>query len=124
MEGLPIGKQLQFLSNQGDISNRSPIPEIKNKISVGDRKPEMAGKYALIGKYLSSLPVGQHEVTLTFSQIEKVLNDKLPSSAQRYRAWWSNEIEGSHSQARAWLNTGCRVDTVNFTQKWVRFLHV
>jgi hypothetical protein len=82
----------------------------------------MAGKYSLLEKHLSILPVSQHEVTLTFIQIERILNDKLPLSAQRYRAWWSNEIEGSHVQARAWLDADWSVDTVDFFRKQVRLV--
>ena len=29
------------------------------------------------------------EITLSFEQIEKIIQDKLPVSAFKYRAWWS-----------------------------------
>lgn len=46
-----------------------------------------------------------------FSEIERILGFGLPPSARRHRAWWANTE--SHSQARAWLAAGWRVDTVD-----------
>lgn len=43
----------------------------------------MAGKYMPLEYYLRTLPPNQREVSLTFEQIEKILNDKLPSSAYK-----------------------------------------
>jgi len=122
MEGLKIGKQLQFLSNRRGVTNTTPMPGVKISNSKGEGNPETVSKYSLLGNYFIALPVAQSEVTLTFSHIEQVLNDKLPSSALRYRAWWSNETEGSHSQARVWMNTGWLVDNVDFSRKQVRFI--
>jgi hypothetical protein len=83
---------------------------------------KMAGKYTPLGYYLTALPASQRDVTLTFVQIERLINDKLPPSASKHRAWWSNEKEGQHVNAHAWMDAGWKVDTVNFSQKWVRFL--
>jgi hypothetical protein len=63
-------------------------------------------------------------VTLSFIHIERIINDKLPASAFKHRAWWSNEQHGMHSNAHAWMNAGWKVDTVDFNQKWVRFVRV
>lgn len=82
----------------------------------------MTGKYTSLEHYLRDLSATQKEVTLTFEQIERVLNDKLPPSAYQYQAWWANQKEGSHVEAHAWLNAGWQVDTVNFKDKWVRLL--
>ena len=81
----------------------------------------MAGKYTPLEHYLRDLPVTQKEVTLSFEQIERILNDKLPSSAYQYQAWWANQKEGSHVEAFAWMDAGWLVGTVNFTEKRVRF---
>jgi hypothetical protein len=121
MKGLPIGKQLQFLSKQGGISNKAST-NIKEGSKIEKGRSEMVGKYSQLERHLSLLPFEQHEVTLSFVQIERILNDKLPLSAQRYRAWWSNETEGSHVQARAWLDAGWLVDTVDFFRKQVRLV--
>lgn len=81
----------------------------------------MAGKYSPLENYLRALPASQWEVTMNFYQIERILNDKLPSSAHQYQAWWANQQKGSHVEAQAWLDAGWKVDSVNFNSKWVRF---
>jgi len=60
-------------------------------------------------------------VERTFDEIDDVVGG-LPASARRYSAWWSNEREGTHVQARAWMDAGWRVANVNpLTAKRVRF---
>jgi hypothetical protein len=59
-------------------------------------------------------------VEMTFDEIDHVLGG-LPASARRYSAWWSNEREGTHVQARAWMDAGWRVENVNLTAEKVRF---
>lgn len=66
----------------------------------------MPGKYSPLEQYLRDLRANQREVALSFEQIERILNDKLPPSAYRYPAWWANEKEGSHVHARSWLDAG------------------
>ena len=56
----------------------------------------MAGKYTPLEKALRGLPESQREVTLTFEQIESILNFKLPPSAYEDRRWWDHETEGNH----------------------------
>ncbi len=82
----------------------------------------MAGKYMPLQMYLHSLLENQRDTTLSFEQIERIINDKLPPSAHKHRAWWSNENDGIHVSAHAWMDAGWKVDTVNFTQRWVRFM--
>ena len=82
----------------------------------------MAGKYSPLEHYLHDLPASQKEVRLSFEQIERILNDKLPASAYEYQAWWANEKEGNHVNARAWADAGWKVDEVNFKGKWARFV--
>ena len=60
----------------------------------------MAGKYTLLENYLRELPKSQTEVTLRFAQIERILNDKLPSSAYEDGRWWASEVEANHVSAR------------------------
>ena len=89
----------------------------------------MAGKYTPLENYLRELPAGQRDVTLGFEQIERILNDKLPSSAHEYQAWWANEKEGNHVNARAWANAGWKnadwnVESVDFTRKQARLVRV
>ena len=61
------------------------------------------------------------DVTMSLTDLDTLVGG-LPRSARRYRAWWSNEREGSHVQARAWLDAGWRVEHVNLTAEQVRFI--
>ena len=82
----------------------------------------MAGKYSPLEHYLRDLPESQ--VTLDFEQIERIIDDKLPSSAYEYWAWWANEKEGNHVNARAWANAGWKVESVDFNKKRVSLTRV
>ena len=82
----------------------------------------MAGKYTPLENYLRDLPDSQREVTLGFEQIEGILNDKLPPSAHGYQAWWENEKEGNHVNARAWANAGWKIENVDLGRKRVRLV--
>ena len=62
----------------------------------------------------------QDEVTLTFAEIEALMNDTLPDSARSKRAWWSNRSKGA-LQASAWMEAGYRVEDVDLDGQRVRF---
>ncbi len=84
----------------------------------------MAGKYTPLENYLRDLPANQKEVTLSFKQIKKILNDKLPASAYEDQRWWDHETEGNHVSKRAWANAGWKVDSVDFKRKQARLVRV
>ena len=84
----------------------------------------MAGKYTPLENYLRALPDRQREVTLGFEEIERILKDRLPPSAYEYWAWWANEKEGNHVNARAWANAGWKVENVDFNKKEVNLVRV
>lgn len=84
----------------------------------------MASKYSLLENYLRDLPANQKEVTLSFEQIERIINAKLPSSAYEYQQWWDNEKEGNHVNARAWANAGWKVESVDFNGKQARLVRI
>ncbi len=81
-------------------------------------------KYDPLKEYLSSLPPKQNDVTLTFEQLERIIYAKLPHSAFVHRAWWSNERNGVHVSAHAWMGAGWMVETVNQRENWVRFVRI
>ncbi|MEH1843746.1 MAG: helix-turn-helix transcriptional regulator [Nostoc sp.] len=62
----------------------------------------------------------QNEITLSFAEIETLINDVLPESARNKQAWWSNRKQGS-SQAYAWMEAGYRIEKVDFDQQQVTF---
>jgi hypothetical protein len=58
---------------------------------------------------------------LTFEQLATVVPGGLPRSAYRYRAWWDNEADGRHVQARAWIGAGWVVADVDLAGRVVIF---
>jgi hypothetical protein len=68
-----------------------------------------------------SCTVNDGPVEMTFDGIEQLVGP-LPRSATLHREWWSNE-EGDtrHMQARAWLNAGRNLDSVDRPARRVRF---
>jgi len=57
---------------------------------------------------------------MTFDQIERVIGEKLPRSAHRYRAWWSNNPDNS-VMTKAWLDAGFRSEQVDMEQRKLVF---
>jgi hypothetical protein len=55
-----------------------------------------------------------------FGEIEGILGFKLPKSAYRHEAWWSNNDNG-HSHAGAWLKAGWRTEALDLTKREVTF---
>ncbi|MGH2521650.1 MAG: helix-turn-helix domain-containing protein [Anaerolineales bacterium] len=63
---------------------------------------------------------GKDEVILTFAQIEKLLGDKMPTSARQSRAYWSNRRQ-SALQAAAWMEAGYHVADLDLERERVTF---
>ncbi len=82
----------------------------------------MAGKYAPLENYFRDLPASQREVTLAFAQIERILKDKLPSSAYEDRRWWDHQKEGNHVNLRAWSNAGWKIESLDVSKKRVKLV--
>jgi hypothetical protein len=81
----------------------------------------MPSKYTPLENYLHNLPEKQKEIMLGFEEIEKIINSKLPSSANE-QSWWEHETEGNHINKRAWANAGWKVSQVNFKEKRVKLV--
>lgn len=79
--------------------------------------PRIGRKYEPLALYLR----GRHSPTkvLGFDQIEAIIRSDLPPSAREYREWWAND--GYHTQARAWMSAGWRVDRIDLPGRTVRF---
>jgi hypothetical protein len=82
----------------------------------------MTGKYDPLEKYFRSLPIGKQDITLTFEFIEQVLDDELPPLAFGEREWWGNQKHGMTVEVVPWMDAGWMVDTVDFREKWVKFV--
>ena len=77
-------------------------------------------RYGPLGIYLRNLPVSQNEVTLSFDQIEDIIDADLPASARdHYHQWWSNQSRGS--RALHWHAAGFKVDGVDIDREQVTF---
>ena len=84
------------------------------------RKPRTTksqGRYAKLNEYFSR----KHEkrAQLTFEQIEKLIERSLPDSARNHRAFWANDPK--HSQAKAWMDAGWRVEAMSQEERTVYF---
>jgi len=60
-------------------------------------------------------------VVLTFDEIEKIIGDKLPDAAFKYRPWWGNEKGKESRQCNSWLSAGWEVGKVDLKAKMVLF---
>ena len=79
------------------------------------------GKYASLGEFLSQQPLD--EVPLTFERIEQITGTRLPRSATRYRAWWSNN-ESNSVMTRVWLAAGFESEQVDMEGRKLIFRRV
>lgn len=57
-------------------------------------------------------------VEMTFDDVASLVGG-LPESADKYRQWWENN--GAHSQSRAWLEAGYKVESVDPLSRRVKF---
>ncbi len=87
--------------------------------SIAGTGRSRGGKYEPLKHYLESS--GNDFIDLSFSEIERILGFKLPSSAYSYQAWWANEVE-SHSHALAWLGAGYRTSGLDLSNQKVRLV--
>lgn len=81
----------------------------------------MSGKYDLLTRYFLSIPAATGELTLSFQQIERILQGQLPASALQYPAWWNYEAHPRQPQKISWQKTGWRVDEPDLSRRQVRF---
>jgi hypothetical protein len=68
----------------------------------------VGGKYGPLREHLSG--AAGTRIRMTFTAVEDLVG-RLPESAYRHRAWWGNN-DGT-AEARAWLDAGWRVESVN-----------
>ena len=78
-------------------------------------------KYEPLGRYLSKLD--KTIVTLTFSEIEEIINDALPQSAiEHMEEWWANDESTTHYQSiDGWLSVGWKVVNKNRKRREITF---
>jgi len=76
-------------------------------------------KYSAFSQHLSKVVTETAE--LTFSEIEEIIGGPLPGSANRHKAWWANEKNGTHSWAHLWRAAGWLCDRVDLERRTVTF---
>ncbi len=78
------------------------------------------GKYAPLNDYLKQQ--GRQYVRMTFSDIERVVGERLPASKQ-YPAWWSNN-PSNNVMTREWLEAGYETEQVDIVGEKLVFRKV
>lgn len=76
-------------------------------------------KYEPLKKHLSSK--GFSEIPMRFSDIESIIENSLPPSARKHRAWWSNNPSNSVITF-AWLNAGYKTAQVDLKSEKLVFI--
>jgi hypothetical protein len=100
-------------------SRRGAAPATPKVVYCGlQAREKVVSKYTALRRHLER--EAGSSVEMAFVEIDDVVGG-LPASARRYSAWWSNEREGRHVQARAWIDAGWRVADVNLTAEKGRF---
>ena len=108
-----IETSLGVIEEQG---NYEPAQNEENK-SV-KRKNLRLSRYAALANWLTQQK--EEKVSLTFEQVEQIINSPLPDSALQLRAWWANDRVG-HYHSILWLEAGWKVIYVNLNEKQVIF---
>jgi hypothetical protein len=75
-------------------------------------------RYEPLTRYLESRR--GMEASLTFREVEAILQRNLPNSARRHQAWWSNTT--THSHADAWLRIGWKTSKLDLAGQRVVFV--
>jgi hypothetical protein len=84
---------------------------------TGDsEEDDSMAKYDKLTEWLNS-----RTVVMTFAEIEKIIEDKLPDAASKHRPWWGNEKESGSRQCRSWLDAGWEIGKVDLKAKMVLF---
>ncbi len=78
-------------------------------------------KYAPLGEYLKAQP--KNELTMAFSEIERITETKLPPLAQHNRAWWSNN-PSNNVMTKVWLDAGFKTERVDIEGRKLVFRRV
>jgi hypothetical protein len=77
-------------------------------------------KYSPLGEFLQRQRAV--EISMTFTEIERMIDAKLPASSLQYQPWWANDP--SHVQGKVWLDAGFRTEQVDLGNRKVVFRRV
>ena len=116
---VPVERVSEFYTLAGRWLAGEPLQSAPRRGARRSRRSKgpSASSYAPLGEHLRK--VEGDEATLTFDEVEKILDRKLPASAIKHRAWWANT--DTHSQALVWLSAGFVVDHADLEAKTITF---
>ena len=63
-------------------------------------------------------------ITMTFDQIERIVDGGLPGSAYDHRPWWANRYDGKDAQNLGWQSAGWETKDVDMAARRVTFVKV
>ncbi len=108
----PWNKTLTGNKNRYSKKHKRPNAEkLKSPENKGYK-----GKYLPLKKYLKNQC--EKKITLSYDEVETILNKRLPKSAYQHRAWWAN---GGHNHSLVWLEVGYKVKDIVLHKKTVIF---
>lgn len=108
---------LSMIERITDLEERVSALEKRNMSLQEAAASKGSKKYRYLSEYLSNS--NKKSITLSFSEIEKILQFELPDSARNHRPFWANTT--SHSIALSWLSVGYETVRVNMKKQIVVF---
>lgn len=78
-------------------------------------------KYKPLENYLKSADF--ESIPMTFTEIELIIKDSLPTSARKHRRWWSNNPSNS-ATTRSWIAAGFKITKVNMNKESLVFVKI
>ncbi len=110
----------EFVNQQVSSSLEQTDDALAEIRPLDEELPPDDSRYAPLALYLLNKSSDVEGELLAFEDIEEIIRNKLPASARKHRAWWSNHLE-SNPQARQWWNAGWRVSYVDMEKETVLF---
>lgn len=118
---------LEMLERIKVLENKVKILEDKIQTSPASQQQstlpldKISVRYRGLAEYL--LSANENKITLSYSQIEKILGFPLPETARKFKqSFWSNTE--THSYASSWMAVGykARVDVENDNVTFIKNL--
>lgn len=111
------------VNNEVLITNKAEESLLDDIVIYEDEVSESTSRYAPLAAYLHKQQSLTETITLTFAEIEKLIDGALPTSARSHRSWWANDSQ-SHIQSQEWLDAGWRVSSVNMSDEVATFTSI
>jgi len=95
-------------------------PPLVGELAHEDDDEQPQGSYAKLAANLRAQNADVTSITMTFQDIERILEKELPKSAYGYRAWWANDP--TKPQSAAWLEEGWRAMALSMSERRLTFV--